>query len=291
MNKLITLIALIFLTSCSSLYRSLKLSPSLLLKEVAFEENAINSEYKFHYPDTINNDYLKRLRMDYHLPAITSIDEDDFAKIKTILNWTNSQWSHSGSNSPSKYDPITILEEAKEGNKFRCVEYGIVLAGALNSIGIPSRVLSLKTSDVEKVRYGAGHVVAESYSRKFEKWIFMDGQYNVLPVLDEIPLNGVEFQKAILENREALRIVNSKGDVSIEEKNQYIDWISKYLYYFDTKFDNRNLPYTERVKIEGKAKLMLVPEKAENPTVFQKKGKIDYCLYTNNVNDFYQKPK
>lgn len=261
------------------------------MKEVDFEDKAINSEYIFYYPDTTNNDYLKRLRIDYRLNSITSIHQDDFAKITAILNWTNSQWSHSGSNTPSKYDPITILEEAKNGNKFRCVEYGIVLAGALNSIGIPSRVLALKTSDVENVRYGAGHVVAESYSKKFEKWIFIDGQYNVIPVLGEIPLNGVEFQKAILENSEELQIVNSKGEVSIEEKSQYINWISKYLYYFDTKFDNRNLPHSERIKIDGKSKLMLVPENAANPTIFQKKGKINYCLYTNNVNDFYQKPK
>jgi len=167
---------------------------------------------------------------------------------------------------------------------------GIVSAAALNSIGITSRVLALKTADVEKVKYGAGHVVAESYSKKYKKWIFIDGQHNTIPMLDDIPLNAVEFQKAIEDNIEKLKIVNHQGELSADEKDDYINWISKYLYYFDVSFDNRRLPYKDRKKVNDKLKLMLVPINAENPHIFQKKGKIEYCLYSNNINDLYQIP-
>ena len=290
MNRIIILGVLILFTSCSSLYRTLNLAPSTSLKEVAFEDKNINQDYQFYYPDTTQNTYLRKLRVDYGLSKLSSNHKDEFEKIKAILNWTHQQWSHSGSNTPSKFDAITILEEAKNGNKFRCVEYGIVSAAALNSLGIPSRVLALKTADVEKIRFGAGHVVAEAYSQKFGKWIFIDGQYNTIPVLENIPLNGVEFITAIKEKKEGLKITNIQGELSEEEKENYISWISKYLYYFDTKFDNRNLPLEDRVKVAEKSKLMLVPLDAKNPSIFQKKGKIDYCVYSNNVNDFYQAP-
>lgn len=289
-NIILIIISLFILLSCSHIYRMLNFTPSIRLKDVAFENSMVNSEFKFQYSDTTGNKYLRKLRIDYGLDTLTANLEDDFTKVKTILNWTHNQWAHSGSNTPSKSDPLTILEEAKNGSNFRCVEYGIVSSAGLNSIGIKSRVLALKTYDVEKVRYGAGHVVAETYSKKLQKWIFIDGQYNGIPVLNNIPLNAVEFQKAIIENYNKLKIVNVEGEMSIEEKEQYINWINKYLFYFDIRFDNRYISSKYKKKINGKSKLMLVPLNSDNPTVFQRKYKIDYCLYTNNINDFYQKP-
>ncbi len=244
----------------------------------------------FYYPDTLNNAYLKELRQVYKLDSLTERADNEFEKIKAILDWTNKQWAHDGNNAPSKSDPLTILKEAKKGNNFRCVEYGIVSAAALNSIGIPSRVLSIKTADVEKVKYGAGHVVAETYSKEFKKWIFIDGQYNAIPILNNIPLNAVEFQRAIKENLVNLKIINSKGDISKAEKSRYIAWVSKYLFYYDVTFDNRYIAYKDKVKVNEKSILMLVPLNADNPSVFQRKNKLDDCIYTNNINDFYQKP-
>lgn len=276
--------------SCQPFYQLINISPSTRLKSITFSETDLNPIYQLYYSDTINNAYLRELRQVYKLDSLTERTDNEFEKIKAILDWTNKQWAHSGSNTPSKSDPLTILKEAKKGNNFRCVEYGIVSAAALNSIGIPSRVLALKTADVEKVKYGAGHVVAETYSKEFEKWIFIDGQFNAIPILNNIPLNAVEFQKAIKGNSVNIKIINSKGDISKAEKERYIAWISKYLFYYDITFDNRYIANKDKVKINEKSKLMLVPLNADNPSVFQRKNKIDDCLYTNNINDFYQKP-
>ena len=71
---------------------------------------------------------------------------------------------------------------------------------------------------------------------------------------------------------------------------KYINWISKYLFYFDIRFDNRYIAYKDKIKINGMSKLMLVPINTNNPSVFQRKSKLNYCLYTNNTNDFYCKP-
>ena len=56
-------------------------------------------------------------------------------------------------------------------------------------------------------------------------------------------------------------------------------------------FDNREGADIKKNKINGKKSLMLVPIGATNPTIFQIKNKIDYCIYTNSLNDFYESPE
>jgi hypothetical protein len=281
-------IALTLISGCATFYY---VAPSGKTKPVSFETKPMNTAYGFQYADTVNNVYLRLLRHNYGLATIASNYTHETDKIKAILDWTHKQWKHDGSNTPSKPDPLTILREAKEGKNFRCVEYGIVVTAALSSIGIPARVLSLKTADAKRVKYGAGHVAAEAYSTELKKWLFIDGQFNAIPVLNSIPLNAVEFQKAIRENLEELKIVSITGEFSKAEKDNYINWIHNYLFYFDIKFNNRH-EFNNQIPIDSKkTSLMLVPVQAKHLTTFQRKFTIDYCLYTNNINDFYHTPK
>ena len=292
MKKIVSiiLIPLFLFTSCLPIYRTLNLAPSKKEKEVTYADEDPNPEYQFYYSDTTGNEYLRKLRNDYDVVALTTNTKDDLEKIKIILNWTHNQWDHSANNEPTKFDAITILEEAKSGQNFRCVEYGIVSSAALNSIGVKSRLLGLMTFDIEKTRFGAGHVAAESYSRELQKWIFIDGQYNTIPMLGNTPLNAVEFKKAIVEDNSNLTIVNAGGALPIEEQEKYIDWISKYLFYLDIAFDRRNIPVEEKWRLNGKRRLCLVPLGAAEPLVFQRKREMDHLIHTNNVNDLYHKP-
>jgi len=283
-------IPLLLLSGCLPIYRTLNLAPSKKEKAVTFADEAPNTEYQFYYSDTTDNKYLRKLRINYGLAELTAYTKDDLEKIKVILDWTHNQWDHSSNNEPSKFDAITILEEAKNGHNFRCVEYGIVSSTALTSIGVKSRVLGLMTFDIEKTRFGAGHVVAESYSRELQKWVYIDGQYNTIPILDDIPLNAVEFKKAILEKDNKLSIVNAAGELPVEEREKYIDWIGKYLFYLDIGFDNRFIPVEEKSRLNDKPRLCLVPLDADVPTVFQRKRELEHLVYTHNVNDLYHKP-
>jgi hypothetical protein len=291
MKKIFTILIIsIAMNSCTPVFRVINYSPSAKLQESKFNNEEVTSEYNFYYSDTVRNTYLRDLRNNYSLDSIVENYNTELDKIKAILDWTSKQWKHNGNNTPLKSDAQSILKEAAEGKNFRCVEYGIVASTALNSIGIPSRILSLKTRDLEKVKYGAGHVVAEVFSAELDKWIFIDPQFNLIPVIDKIPLNAVELQKAIYEKNEKLEAVKLDGNHSRGSLDNYIKWVGKYLYFFDVSFDQR-IEYDKiSKKIDGKSKLMLVPIGEENPTIFQRKYKIDYCAYTNFLKDFYQKP-
>lgn len=287
---LILLCSTILLTGCSSFFQLINVSPSAGVKNISYSQEPQNPLFVFQYSDTTANEFLKELRSSYRLDKLVAEDNSEFEKIKSILDWTNSQWSHNGSNSPSKSDALTILKEAKEGKQFRCVEYGIVAAAAMNSIGIPARTLGLKSRDVEKVRRGAGHVVTEAYSKELGKWIFMDPQMNIIPVLNGVPLNGVEFQREIYNKNPELKLINKQGELNSEDKRNYIKWIGKYLFYFDVLFDQKTLDSDKFKSINGMTKLTLVPVGHKEPKVFQRRYKINYSYYTNSLNDFYVKP-
>jgi hypothetical protein len=284
---LIGLIQLVFV-DCSTNKELTKNRPSRKIESLKFTADN-NVETKFIYSDTVNNEFLRQLRTENNLIHLTKNCKTDLEKLKAITNWTNSQWKHNGDNQPTKSDALTILKEAKEGKQFRCVEYGVVLTSALSSIGIKSRVVALKTRDVESVKYGAGHVLTEAYLMDINKWVMADGQFNIIPSLNNVPLNCIEFQNSIINN-ENFDLVDKDGVVDKKRKNQYLGFIPQYLYYFDIRFDNRQGPIKDRLTVDGKTKLMLTPLGSKSPTIFQVTGKIDYCLYTNSTNNFYRRP-
>ena len=251
-----------------------------------FEENSRNNDLAFWYEQNENNEYLELLRSKFPIDSIIEGVGTDMEKTLKILNWVHIQWSHDGNNEPEKNDAISILEEAWEGKSFRCVEYGIVVSACLNAVGLKARTLALKTKEVETTKFGAGHVATEVYLNDLKKWVFIDGQFAAMPVLNGVPLNAVEFQKAIAENFAQLEIITS-SEIS---KKTYINWIYPYLYYFDVAFDNREgIEYKQL--IDGKKSLMLVPAGAKCPTVFQIEYPINYVKYTHSLEVFYAMPE
>jgi hypothetical protein len=249
----------------------------------------INPEIEFVYPDTTGNEFLRRLRNEYNLLTLINNCSSGVEKAKVLTHWTSTRWRHASSNRASKNDALTILDEARQGRRFRCVEYSVVLCAALNSVGLKSRVLALKVKDVETRQYGAGHVVVETYLPDLGKWIMADGQFNAIPTRDNVPLNAVELQK-VLSSGESFRLVDQGGTLTPKAQKRYQEFINEYLYYFDVAFDNRTDYGNERLNVKGKVKLMLVPIGAKQPEVFELSNKIDYCLYSNSLADFYRRP-
>jgi hypothetical protein len=254
---------------------------------VAYDAAPKPAAYRFWYENGTQNKYLNRLKGLYLLEKIVEGVSSDSARALRILKWTHDQWKHNGNNEPKKRDALSILEEVKtEGKQFRCVEYGIVASAALNAIGLPARVLALKTKDVETTQSGAGHVLLEVYLKDLGKWALMDGQWDGMPVLNGVPLNAAEFQQAIAANYDALEI----RSLSNTSKATYTRWIYPYLYYLDVAFDNREGPDLKKELQGGKPSLMLVPQGAKEPTLFQQKWPINNVVYTRSLADFYAPP-
>ena len=254
---------------------------------VAYDAAPKEPAYRFWYETGESNPYLEKLKTQYGIQALVQGLASDSARALRVLKWAHDQWKHNGDNQPKKNDAISILEEVKEGKNFRCVEYGIVTTAALNAIGLPARVLALKTRDVETTASGAGHVLLEVYLKDMKKWVLLDGQWDAMPVLDDKPLNAVEFQQAIANHYDRLQI----RSLSATSKLDYTRWIFPYLYYLDVPFDNREGAGRTKELQENKTSLMLVPQGAKNPTVFQQKWPINNVVYTSSLAEFYAPPK
>lgn len=239
-------------------------------------------------PDDPN---LTTLRTRYDLDKVVAEATDDYVQLQRLLKWAHDRWPHSGDNTPSKSDPLTILAEAAQGRQFRCVEYAIVVAGCVQAMGMPARTLALKREDVETATGGAGHLVAEVWLRSRNKWVFADGQWDAIPEKDGVPLNAVEFQNAFARKAPGLRIHSSSNT----KTDPYLRWVVPYLYYFDCNL-NQDLFRTGRNHAEklryspARGKIMLVPKGAKKPVVFQRKTPIKNCTYISSPQSFYPAP-
>ncbi|MDP5272833.1 transglutaminase-like domain-containing protein [Chengkuizengella axinellae] len=225
--------------------------------------------------------YLQRLRKVSNLEDLISLRMSEIERVREVTSFVHNLWDHNGDNEPQKNDPISIIQEALNGKNFRCVEYSSVLSSCLNAIDIPSRLVALKTKDCETRAYGAGHVVVEAYLKGKEKWVMIDPQWNIITMMNGIPLNAVEFQESIYQQKEITEFSNIK--------TEYFNWIHPYLYYFTVDIDNRVGVHKEETHNEYK-QIMLVPNGAKEPKLFQRRFPIKNVYYTNHIHLFYQQP-
>ena len=283
-NSLTLILITLILTSCKT---------TLYFDEIYFESNNFeysdkgkNEEIKIVYQNE-RSPYLNELKEKYPLDEIFDESDTDKEKVLKILNWTNSRWKHNGRNSPKNNDAISILKEAQEGGQFPCFAFAIVLRDQLNASGFMARTIYLKTRNAKNSKYPPGHVASEVYLNDLQKWIFIDGQFNVMPALDETPINAVEFQKAITNQENELKLLSLNN---IVKDGEYYSFVYPYLFYLDTTLDNRyntDNPY----KINGKSSIMLVPIGAKNlRRINFWDMNINNCIYTNSTLDFYAKP-
>jgi len=233
--------------------------------------------------DSPNDSGMLVLRERYKLDQLVRGANSDLERLRRIVDWVHGQWKHSGSNVPTRRDPLTILGEARAGKQFRCVEYAVVTAACARALGMPARVLALKRKDVETAESGAGHVVAEVWLRDRQKWVFADAQFAVIPALAGLPLNAVEFQEAIARHKKPLSL---GPGWSGRKKRFYLRWVAPYLYYFDFALDQRF--FLDRNQKQP-GRIMLVPKGASRPHVFQRRFPIRDCTYVSNPQVFYPK--
>lgn len=259
-------------------------SHDMTVQSINFE-NAGSDKYHIDYPDRQNEERFVKLREAFRLDTIVSEFSTDFNKVLAIQSWVQSQWVHDGDSPSEKRDAYYILTEAQKGRRFRCVEYSLVASECLLSLGFKVRGLGLMTKDINEVNYGAGHVLNEVYLEDLNKWIMIDPQFDVIVSLNDVPLNAVELQNAII-NEEDIRMYNPNQVIS---KENYIRWIGPYLYYFTTSLNIGGVEVWDRI-VGNKKQLTLVPLEADNPKYFQRLFRINTSYFTHSVTDFYPVP-
>lgn len=113
--------------------------------------------------------------------------------IFSTLAWVSKQWSHDGDHAAGTLTSYEILQHAKKGEQFRCVEYGKVTADVLQTFGYVSRQIFMQSADAAYGGYGCGHVTAEVFSNALDKWVWVDPQFGLYAKNGKNILNYLEL--------------------------------------------------------------------------------------------------
>lgn len=218
----------------------------------------------------------------------TGLDEllvgGELEQVEQLTRWAHGLTSHDGGRDAPSTHPETLWRATQRGETLRCTEYAILLAGALQSAGITARVLSLKRADVATAQAGAGHVVVEAYVPG-HGWVFADPQFGVVArTVDGRGLHARNLASAI-DRGEPTRLAVTELDEA-----DYVAWIRPYLHYLDTAFQQRPFDDVLRDSRSDVPRLMLVPEGAARPRVFQRIYPMERLEYTEDPRRFYATP-
>lgn len=231
-------------------------------------------EYRFSPPRPTGK-YLQALKARESLDKVVQGCRDEEETARRLCVWASRRMGHDGIGQAKKQDPISILEEADEGKRLRCVEFAVLLVGCLRCFDIPARGLGIKAKNVETAKSGAGHVVVEAYLKQYDKWAMFDAQSGACPRLRGNPLNAVELQRALSKTTADLRIFE-RGGLGVR-KSSYMRFVRRYLFFFDTLLDRTR-------------HLMLVPLGYSEPRAFQRGPPLSGYVYTHSLATFYQRP-
>ncbi len=164
---------------------------------LAFDAAPATDPVRMKRPAT-NSETLRTLRETYKLDAVVAGAADDLDRIRRMCRWVHGRTSHQGWDGDLPSDALGLLQVAEKGGQWRCVEYGIVLAGCLNAVGIPARQVGGRARDAETIAVGAGHVFAEAWIVDRQRWMFVDAQMDIVGLdSDGTPMNSVEFRNSL----------------------------------------------------------------------------------------------
>lgn len=170
------------------------------------------------------------------LSSIINSTDTEYDKIKKICSWVSQLFKHNGDNEITPPTPLAIYHEAQKGEPMRCVEYSILIAGVCEACGIKARVTGLKMLHADTITSGAGHVVCEVFSKQFNKWIMIDGQWGVIVEHEGISLNAWEIGQNIKNNKN-LVVIDVTTKKQFLKQQEYLSWLEPYLVYFDMDYD------------------------------------------------------
>jgi hypothetical protein len=239
--------------------------------EVVKSDNPVLSKriYQLMAANTLSLDDLTQLKEYVTKEAgFKTSNENDPAIFFEVMNWVSNQWQHNGWKSGDSLTSLQILVNARNGEKYRCVEYARVLNDVLLSFGYISRTVALKNSNSAYGGAEMGHVAVEAWSNKLAKWIFLDPQFNVYLTFNGIVTNIYDIYKAKRNGGLASLKVLSGNTAETASKSDYLNFLVNYLGYISIKMKDGTLLYELALKMEGKNEYLTFQSLPWGKTIF-----------------------
>lgn len=273
-------------TAPAALAESPAAAPGPLQKISILESSNLKLDDRYRtlkLPESPDTPELRQLR-EYVLKQVDLSHRSDPEVILAALEWVSIQWDHDGWNEPvpgtSSYQ---LLQNVKQGQRYRCVEYGTVVSDLLLSLGYPSRPIGIKTPDAAYGGFGQGHVVSEVWSNALDKWIFIDPQFSMYATHQGRYLNFYEMYQLEREGRFGeIRFVASPRYLE-RHKRDPAELDKEYREFLGRYFGYMNIPYVR----EGKEATLVLPLKGQGQFASFQGFAASELLFTDDPRDLY----
>jgi len=173
---------------------------------------------------------------------ITPLLKPDWTTVDTIAalrHWTRSQqssdpqlWRFQPAADSGDVDPGILLEQQHALTPGACRRFGYILAGALVSVGIPARLVSLQAFFTD----GLGHIMVEAWVEDLNKWILVDPTADTMFLVDGRYASLLELRKALLSGSlDRIRFERNGSILEPPPKMEYFTQISRHAFFFTSE--------------------------------------------------------
>jgi hypothetical protein len=204
--------------------------------------------------DRTDSQAARDLRQRYALDTLVDGAPDQLTAQKAVLAWVHNRWAHSGLNEPVKPNALDILKAVEGGARFRCVEYSIVLAQALNALGHPARVVGLR-QDGMSYGTGKGHVITEAWNDDLGRWIALDGQNNAVWTYQGEPQSAHQVRR-LRQSGKAVRLEHG-GSTWMKTPPDQDTWLA---YFHAIRLVTDNRIFDAPADVKRSAHLLITPD-------------------------------
>ena len=196
-----------------------------------------------------NPSTLGLLRFRKHIAPLLRPDWKTIDTIAALRHWARTQqssnrelWIFPPNAESGDVDPGILLEQQHALMPGACRRFSYVLAGALVSVGIPARVVSLQAFFSD----GLGHIMVEAWVGDFNKWILVDPTSDTMFLVDGRYASLLELRQALLMGRlNRIRFERNGSILDPAPNMKYFTEISRHAFFFPNEYFFTDPPRTK----------------------------------------------
>ena len=208
------------------LVASQKISKSLIMRVLdKVESNFGSTSYAptpfdspdFSYAD-LSHPYFEKIRNDKRVTHFYSNHAGaiDFSDAITMREYLRDLFPHgTASTSFINTNVLEMIDAAEQGEKFLCGNISKMLVQLIQAGGTQARTVGLQASH-------SSHVVVELWSKRFNKWVILDPDYNVhYTNATGIPLSAIELYEMSQDsnNIKYIKPITGKSSNTLHNNN------------------------------------------------------------------------
>ncbi|MGE5672798.1 MAG: transglutaminase-like domain-containing protein [Mycobacterium leprae] len=131
-----------------------------------------------------------------------AMPEDEWSLLLALRHYVHRQLPSDGWHAAERLDAFTLLDQARAGIAYRCVEHSRLLCQVYQAFGLPARALGLRLI-TPNLGVGASHHVTEVWLTAENRWVIMDSQSDSHWEHAGRALGADELQQLVLTGRAA----------------------------------------------------------------------------------------